>query len=117
MRSLGLRQFHGIYTSLGHCMERFAGLLQLVALDIESLAVIGFLINVTFVKKSEAAYDEARKEKAKAAKASVRFCLCSNELLNIPGPARLGSGTRRNSIVGAGIGRGRLINETENSQQ
>ena len=104
MQSLGLRQFHGIYTSLGHCMKRFAGLLQLVSLDIESLAVIGFLINVTLVK-GEAAYDEARKEEAKTTKASVLFCLCSAELLNIPGPARLGSGTRRDSVVGAGIGR------------
>ena len=85
-------------------MERFAGLLQLVSLDIESLAVIGFLINVTLVK-SEAAYDEAGKEAAKAAKASVRFCLCSAELLNIPGPTRLGSGARRDSVGGAGIGR------------
>ena len=48
----------------GNCMERFAGLLQLVSLDIESLAVIGFLINVTLVK-SEAACERPGRRKQK----------------------------------------------------
>mmetsp|Transcript_1929 Transcript_1929/g.3223 ORF Transcript_1929/g.3223 Transcript_1929/m.3223 type:complete len:81 (-) Transcript_1929:758-1000(-) len=63
MRSLGLSKFHGIYTSLWHWMERFTSLLQLVASDIEALAVIGFLIHVPFVQ-TKTTDDKARKAAA-----------------------------------------------------